>query len=64
MLCGCVKDFLRSLREPLIPLAQWKDFSNAVQDTKDSQKLLLQAIEQLPLANRDTLAFLMLHFLR
>lgn len=66
VLCGCVKDFLRSLREPLIPSALWKDFSNAVQaiSTKQKQKDLLTLIERLPQPNRDTLAYLIQHFQR
>ncbi|ALC42201.1 tum [Drosophila busckii] len=66
VLCCCVKDFLRSLREPLIPTAQWKDFANAVQhpDSKQAEQALYKAVAQLPPANRDTMAFLMLHFQR
>lgn len=66
VLCGCVKDFLRSLREPLIPSALWKDFSNAVQaiSTKQKQKDLLALIDRLPQPNRDTLAYLIQHFQR
>ncbi|KAH8420994.1 hypothetical protein KR222_001571 [Zaprionus bogoriensis] len=66
VLCCCVKDFLRTLREPLIPTSQWKDFANAVQnpDNKLAEQSLYRAVEQLPPANRDTLAFLLLHFQR
>lgn len=66
VLCGCIKDFLRSLREPLIPTNLWKDFSNAVQNPfeEDMRKDLYKAIDKLPQANRDTLAFLILHFQR
>lgn len=66
VLCGCVKDFLRSLREPLIPLALWRDFSNAVQaiSTKQKQKDVFDAIARLPQPNRDTLAYLIQHFQR
>ncbi|EDW00717.1 rac GTPase-activating protein 1 [Drosophila grimshawi] len=66
VLCCCVKDFLRTLREPLIPTSQWKDFANAVQnpDNKLAEQLLYKAVEQMPPANRDTMAFLMLHFQR
>lgn len=66
VLCCCVKDFLRTLREPLIPTSQWKDFANAVQnpDNKLAEQSLIRAVEQLPPANRDTLAFLLLHFQR
>ncbi|XP_005187443.1 rac GTPase-activating protein 1-like isoform X1 [Musca domestica] len=66
VLCGCIKDFLRSLREPLIPTNLWKDFCNAVQNPseEDIQKDLYKAIDALPQPNRDTLAFLILHFQR
>lgn len=66
VLCGCIKDFLRNLREPLIPTALWKDFCNAAQNVSDTEAMkdLYRAVNSLPLANRDTLAFLMQHFLR
>ncbi|XP_068145514.1 rac GTPase-activating protein 1 [Drosophila tropicalis] len=66
VLCCCIKDFLRSLREPLIPTSQWKDFANAVQqpDPKMSTEALYKAIDELPQPNRDTLAFLALHLQR
>lgn len=66
VICGCIKDFLRSLREPIIPTDLWKNFSNAVQNVDDSQavKDLYTAINLLPKANRDTLAFLIQHLQR
>lgn len=66
VLCGCIKDFLRSLREPLIPTSLWKDFCNAVQNPseEDIKKGLYKAVEAMPQTNRDTLAFLVLHFQR
>lgn len=66
VICGCVKDFLRSLREPLIPTSLWKDFTNAAQnhDDKEAVRQLYKAILALPQANRDTLAFLILHLQR
>lgn len=66
VLCGCIKDFLRSLKEPLIPTGQWKDFSNAAQSASNERKLrdLIHAINRLPQSNRDTLAFLIQHFQR
>ncbi|KAM7344158.1 rac GTPase activating protein tumbleweed isoform 1-T3 [Cochliomyia hominivorax] len=66
VLCGCIKDFLRSLREPLIPTSLWKDFCNAVQNPseEDIKKDLYKAVDNMPQANRDTLAFLILHFQR
>lgn len=66
VLCGCLKDFLRGLREPLVPMALWRDFSNAAQSTCDATAMreTYRAIERMPAANRDTMAFLMQHFLR
>lgn len=70
VICGCIKIFLRGLREPLIPTWQWHVFSNAVVefdgDSIDGNilKKLQFAISRLPKANRDTLAFLVLHLQR
>jgi len=63
VLCGVVKDFFRSLREPLIPNSMWKMFTRAAEnpDMTDGESDLYQAISELPQPNRDTLAFLMLH---
>lgn len=61
--CGCLKDFLRTLRDPLIPQAKWKTFADAVFKPDKTDKLY-QAISTLPQANRDTLAFLILHLQR
>lgn len=70
VLCGCVKDFLRSLRERLIPLALWSAFSNAAQKIPSDDeegtvnKDVYRAVDRLPQANRDTLAYLIMHFQR
>lgn len=66
VVCGCIKDFLRGLREPLIPTNLWKNFSNAVQtiDDKDIERKLIAAVDLLPQANRDTMAYLILHLQR
>lgn len=66
VICGCIKDFLRGLKEPLIPTGLWKDFTNAVQmiDDKAAEYELHVAIDQMPQANQDTLAFLVLHLQR
>jgi Rac GTPase-activating protein 1 len=59
VLCGCIKDFLRSLREPLIPMSLWATFSNAAdaaeQGDGDGYQAMYKAIKLLPQANRDTL---------
>jgi Rac GTPase-activating protein 1 len=69
VLCGCVKDFLRSLRERLIPLSLWSTFSNASQMIPDDNagnvhREVYRAVEMLPQPNRDTLAYLIMHFQR
>lgn len=66
VICGCIKDFLRGLKEPLIPTVLWKHFANAVQMIEDSsiERELHAAINQLPQPNRETLAFLILHLQR
>ncbi|XP_068633365.1 rac GTPase-activating protein 1 [Battus philenor] len=63
VLCGCIKDFLRSLREPLVSAALWADFMAAARlpEAGDATAAVVQAVSQLPRPNRDTLAFLMLH---
>jgi len=62
-LTGVVKDFLRSLKEPLIPLSMWSMFTQAAAnpDMTDGESDLFQAISELPQPNRDTLAFMVLH---
>ncbi|GAB0097339.1 GTPase-activating protein RacGAP84C [Sergentomyia squamirostris] len=64
VLCGTIKDFLRSLPEPLIPKSQWTEFSNAIQQNSRErvQAALFEAVERMPQANRDTIAFLIQHF--
>ncbi|XP_050545728.1 rac GTPase-activating protein 1-like [Daktulosphaira vitifoliae] len=62
VICGCLKDFLRTLDDPLIPHYDWKTFTDAVRNSKDeNEHRLYQAISQLPQPNRNTLAYLMLH---
>lgn len=69
VLCGCVKDFLRSLKEQLIPLTLWTTFANASNVIPDEEegpvnKEFYRAVERLPQPNRDTLAYLIMHFQR
>lgn len=63
VLCGVIKDFLRNLREPLVPASMWSVFTSAASnpDTTDGESELFQAVSELPQPNRDTMAFLMLH---
>ncbi|XP_041662277.1 rac GTPase-activating protein 1 isoform X2 [Cheilinus undulatus] len=63
VLCGLLKDFLRNLKEPLLTFKLHKTFMEAAElsDVDNSIAVMCQAIAELPKANRDTLAFLMLH---
>ncbi|CAH1130082.1 unnamed protein product [Ceutorhynchus assimilis] len=63
VLCGCVKDFLRNLTEPVVTYALWHDFARAVdtRDTQDTVPALYHCISQLAQPNRDTLAYMIMH---
>ncbi|XP_059181234.1 rac GTPase-activating protein 1 [Centropristis striata] len=63
VLCGVLKDFLRKLKEPLVTFRLHRTFMEASElaDEDNSAAIMYQAIAELPKANRDTLAFLMLH---
>jgi len=55
VLCGTVKDFLRNLREPLVPSSMWHIFTQAASnpDCTDAESALYQAVSELPQPNRD-----------
>uniref|UniRef100_A0A671VDT9 Rac GTPase-activating protein 1 n=1 Tax=Sparus aurata TaxID=8175 RepID=A0A671VDT9_SPAAU len=63
---GLLKDFLRNLKEPLLTFQLNRTFMNAAEvlDDDNSIALMYQTVSDLPPANRDTLAFLMLHLQR
>uniref|UniRef100_A0A6G1RUH5 Rac GTPase-activating protein 1 n=1 Tax=Hypotaenidia okinawae TaxID=2861861 RepID=A0A6G1RUH5_9GRUI len=65
-ICGLLKDFLRSLKEPLLTFRLNKTFMEAAEilDEDNSIAAMYQAVGELPQANRDTLAFLMIHLQR
>ncbi|CAH3180067.1 unnamed protein product, partial [Porites evermanni] len=64
VVCGLLKDFFRKLAEPLLTYKLWSAFVDAASkttDEDDSASATYQAVSELPQANRDTLAFLMVH---
>ncbi|XP_026171898.1 rac GTPase-activating protein 1 [Mastacembelus armatus] len=63
VVCGFLKDFLRKLKEPLLTFRLHRTFMEASEltDEDDCSAVLWQAVAELPKANRDTLAFLILH---
>lgn len=62
VVCACLKDFLRNLKESLITYKLWPEFVKAVTEKKNTiDTALYEAISKLPSANRDTLAFLIKH---
>ncbi|KAJ7345991.1 hypothetical protein JRQ81_001941 [Phrynocephalus forsythii] len=66
VVCGILKDFLRSLKEPLVTFYLHSAFLRASEIADESARYtaLCHVVMKLPLANRDTLAFLMLHLHR
>ncbi|KFO72685.1 rac GTPase-activating protein 1 [Cuculus canorus] len=65
-ICSLLKEFLRSLKEPLLTFRLNKTFMEAAEipDEDNSVAAMYQALGELPQANRDTLAFLMVHLQR
>ncbi|NXU51535.1 RGAP1 protein, partial [Turnix velox] len=66
VVCGVLKDFLRGLKEPLVTFSLHPAFLQAADIPSDAacSTALCHVVRKLPPANRDTLAFLMLHLLR
>ncbi|TMS35350.1 hypothetical protein L596_002773 [Steinernema carpocapsae] len=56
----CLKKFLSELRDPLIPHTSYAEFLNSI----DNEDQLTQLIGELPVPNRETLAFLCEHWVR
>jgi len=67
LICGVVKDFLRSLSESLLTDGLWKIFASFIDENEydlSKQQKFDSLIQQLPKPNRDTLAFIILHLQR
>ncbi|NXC51306.1 RGAP1 protein, partial [Penelope pileata] len=66
VVCGVLKDFLRGLKEPLVTFGLHPAFLQAADIPNEAacSTALQHVVSKLPAANRDTLAFLMLHLLR
>lgn len=62
VVCGCIKDFLRSLIEPVVSFSLWHEFMLGAEEEDDSR--LYQCIAELAKPNRDTLAFIISHLQR
>ncbi|XP_078539623.1 rac GTPase-activating protein 1-like isoform X2 [Lissotriton helveticus] len=64
--CGLLKDFLRNLKEPLVTFYLHSRFLEAadILNEECSKAEMSQVVLKLPLANRDTLAYLILHLHR
>ncbi|XP_076857298.1 rac GTPase-activating protein 1 [Brachyhypopomus gauderio] len=66
VVCGLLKDFLRKLGEPLITFKLHRKFMEAAEcaEADSGSAAMMQAVGDLPLPNRHTLAFLVLHLQR
>uniref|UniRef100_A0A0A9W1E4 Rac GTPase-activating protein 1 n=1 Tax=Lygus hesperus TaxID=30085 RepID=A0A0A9W1E4_LYGHE len=60
---GTLKEFLRTLKEPIITTVRWSEFVQAamMQNDEERRERLLDIISELPQPNRDTLCYLVLH---
>jgi len=60
---SCFKKFLRSLKEPIIHQSSWEVFVRAAsyEEEAECEAAMYQAISELAVPNRDTLAYIILH---
>lgn len=69
VVCSCLKQFLRKLREPVTTYGFWGSFVRAAEiyksgDVEHAVTMVQDTIAHLPQPNRDTLAFIILHMMR
>lgn len=69
VICSCLKQFLRKLREPITTYGLWGSFVRAAEiyktgDVEHAVTMVQDTIAQLPHPNRDTLSFMILHLMR
>ncbi|BES97957.1 Rac GTPase-activating protein [Nesidiocoris tenuis] len=64
--CGTLKEFLRSLKEPIVTAFRWSEFVRAAEivDPEEREARLVDIIRDLPQPNRDTLSYVVLHLQR
>ncbi|CAH2305280.1 rac GTPase-activating 1-like [Pelobates cultripes] len=64
--CGALKEFLRNLQEPLLTFSLHAQFMDAadLMDENEARAEVCQAVHELPIANRETLSFLIVHLNR
>uniref|UniRef100_A0A914PT86 Rac GTPase-activating protein 1 n=1 Tax=Panagrolaimus davidi TaxID=227884 RepID=A0A914PT86_9BILA len=56
---GCIKKFLKELRDSLIPSTSFEQFIHAIESNDEQQ--IITCVFELPAPNRDTLAYFILH---
>lgn len=66
VVCSCLKSFLRMLSEPLVTFAMRPGFLEAAQlaekgDAEAAKYRVASLLDAMPIPNRDTLAFIILH---
>jgi len=69
VICSCLKQFLRKLKEPVTTYGLWGSFVRAAEiyktgDVEHAVTMVQDTFSHLPQPNRDTLAFVILHLMR
>lgn len=61
VITGCLKEFLRSLSEPLITTRFYNDLIDAINQQDFNATTVHKILSELPQPNRDSLAYIVLH---